>query len=218
MATDNKSMDEELMDAKIAITNSLDDPEISDNVSAFGYTPEKLNAGKALYDDTEAKHFKQKAEYGDQYEATDEFKAARAAANKPYMVFVKVGRVAFKNDRAMFQTLGLDGKRKISTSGWLSQVKQFYINALGDPDCLAKLAEFGQTQEKLEAGHALFETAELANAKQEKEKGESQQATIDRDEAFELMSDWVADYKAIARIALEDKPQLLEKLGIQVAS
>jgi hypothetical protein len=44
--------------------------------------------------------------------------------------------------------------------------------------------------------------------------GEAQQSTKDRDEALDRMEDWFADFKAIARIALEDKPQLLEKMGI----
>ncbi|KGN82840.1 hypothetical protein HW49_00680, partial [Porphyromonadaceae bacterium COT-184 OH4590] len=46
-----------------------------------------------------------------------------------------------------------------------------------------------------------------------KEKGESQQATKDKDEALAKLEKWVREFYAITKIALEDKPQLLESVG-----
>jgi len=40
------------------------------------------------------------------------------------------------------------------------------------------------------------------------------EVTIDRDSALDNMNDWMSDFKAIARIALEEKPKLLENLSI----
>lgn len=55
---------------------------------------------------------------------------------------------------------------------------------------------------------------ETANAAQQKEKGEAQQATLERAAAFDELDEWMGDYIAVARIALEAKPQFLEKLGV----
>ena len=39
------------------------------------------------------------------------------------------------------------------------------------------------------------------------------QATKDKDKAFAELEKWVREFYAIAKIALEDKPQLLESMG-----
>ena len=130
------------------------------------------------------------------------------------MKHVKVARVALQDERGSSQKLDLGGKRKVSLSGWLAQSNQFYINAVADADILSKMNNFGITQAKLEQGKQLVDDVEAANASQKKEKGEAQQATVDRDDALDKLNDWVSDFIAIARIALEDRPQLLEKLGI----
>jgi len=49
---------------------------------------------------------------------------------------------------------------------------------------------------------------------QEKERGEAQDATKQRDAAIAALETWLADFKVVARIALQDTPQLLEALNL----
>ena len=130
------------------------------------------------------------------------------------MRFVKVARVALKKDAGASTQLDLKGDRKRSLSGWLAQASQFYNNALSNKSVLSALKEFGITEPKLKAGLSELEAVEAANLLQEKEKGEAQAATQKRDVALDGLQDWLSDYLAIAKIALEDDPQLLEGLGV----
>ncbi|MEL6606343.1 MAG: hypothetical protein AAFP20_24355 [Cyanobacteria bacterium J06614_10] len=47
---------------------------------------------------------------------------------------------------------------------------------------------------------------------------EAQAATQKRDAALDELQDWLSDFLAIAKIALEDDPQKLESLGVFVRS
>jgi len=213
-----ESIDERLLTAQVRVDNTLNDPEILSRVSEFGYNADRMTEGKALQVKAAQLHQKQMTEYGEQYQASSAVKAKWEEAEKPYMVYLETARVPFKREPAIMVKLGLAGDRKTSFSGWLTQARQFYTNALNDSEVLAKLGQFGITEAKLQAGQQLLDELEAANTDQEKEKGEAQQATADRDVALDEMDDWVSDYTAIARIALADKPQLLEKLGIVVRS
>lgn len=49
---------------------------------------------------------------------------------------------------------------------------------------------------------------------QKKETGEAQEATGIRDNALDKLAHWLSDFRAVAKVALDDSPQQLEKLGI----
>ena len=59
---------------------------------------------------------------------------------------------------------------------------------------------------------------EAARAEYLREKGESQDSTKIKDAAFAKIDDWMSEFYAVAKIALEDNPQLLESLGKLVRS
>jgi hypothetical protein len=214
MAKPKRSLAERLLAAQVAIDNAMTDEEVKTLIAAFGYDETRMNTGKALLNTVNQLQQTQQKEYGDQFQATDALNGLLMQADAEYMRFIKISRVALKSEHALVQKLALNGRRKKSFSGWIAQAKQFYLNALSDPAVIEKLGGYGMTQEKLEAGKALLEQTETANATQKKEKGEAQQATLDRDKALDELEEWLGDFIAITRIALEDKPQLLEKLGI----
>jgi len=213
-----RSIDTLLNDAQVAIDNTLSNPDILSAVKDFGYSSAKIQQGKALYNTAAAAQLAQTTEAGEQASATATLNDTWETARKSYMRFVKVARVALKNDVGASVQLDLKGDRKRSLSGWLAQANQFYNNALSNKSALSALKEFGITEQKLKAGLNELKAVEAANLEQEKEKGEAQAATKKRDAAIDELQAWMSDYLAIAKIALEDNPQLLEGLGVLARS
>lgn len=213
MTRPKRSIDERLLAAQVAIDNALGDADVLAALNVFGYDEARLNAGKALYEEAVALVNQQKVEYGDQFEATAAVRAAWEEADAAYMRTLKVARVALKGNQKARAAMMLAGTRKQSLSGWLEQATAFYTNLVGDADLMAAMANFGYDQAKLEAEGTLIQAVVDANLAQEKEKGEAQDATKQRDAKLDEMDEWMSDFKAIAQVALEENPQWLEKLG-----
>lgn len=210
----SKKIDELITKAGLAINNSLKYDDLQQMLAVFGYTAEKLGEGKALLESAVTLNILHQKEYGEQYQATDDLRVKSEEARTPYITFIKIARVAFAREPGAWTALGLSGERKESYSGLLAQFNQFYTNLKSNQAWLAKMASFGITTEKLDAGDALVKEVEEAMNRQKVETGEAQEATRLRDEAADTLQEWYSDFIAIARIALEDKPQYLEMLGI----
>lgn len=101
------------------------------------------------------------------------------------------------------------------TNKLLEDIEAFYKELKAKPDLLTPLNKLKITAEHIETQLTALADVKQAEATYVLERGESQQATKDKDAAFEK---WVREFYAIAKIALEDKPQLLESIGKFVRS
>ncbi len=213
MTTPHKSIDQRLADAQLAISNSLNSPEITAAVTPYGYGTVVLEPAHDLYKECVELVAIQKDEYGDQYEATVALQTIWDTANRTYMDTRKISRIALRGREKAKATLGLNAKRKKSIGGWMEQTAVFYSNMLRNPDFIVAMAPYGYDQLKLEAEAALMQEVVTANGVQENERGDAQEATKMRDAKLDELDQWLADYKVIAKIALQNTPQQLEKLG-----
>ena len=180
--------------------------------------PRASKRAKKLYNQAAAAQLAQAAKVGEQISASAAVKNAWDTAQKSYIRLVKIARIAFKRDAGICTQLALSGRRQRTLSGWMAQATQFYKNALASEAILTGFKEFGITQQQLQAGLAELKAVKAANLVQEKAKGDAQDATKKRDVALDALQAWLSDFLAIARIALEDQPQLLEGLGLLVRS
>ncbi|NQT24065.1 hypothetical protein HQ585_01790 [candidate division KSB1 bacterium] len=218
MANKNMNIDERLTRAQVAIDNALSDEPIKTLLTPFGYDDAKLNEGKTLIEQTVTLNQKQDKEYGEQFAATQELHALQTTAHKQYMDAVELARIKFRDNVKAWQALGLNGSRKKSLSGWVEQATKFYSNLLADSDLITAMSGFGYTQEKLQAELSQVQAVPAANANQAKETGEAQAATKERDAALDDLDQWMSDFKTVAKIALKDHDQWIEKLGLAVVA
>ena len=205
-----------LYKCSLRINNSINDSVILSAVSQFGYNQEKLQVGKSLLD--ESQHLVQvfDKEHGEVDAAFVQRNSQQEKAHISYLKFFKVATIALKNDTAAHVALQLTGRRAVRISKWFTQTKGFYNNLLANPQWLEAMAGFGITTEILTAGLEEVKEVESMAEVIMREKGDAQSATVDRDNKLEELYEWVSDYEEIAKIALMDNEQLLEKLGIVV--
>ena len=96
------------------------------------------------------------------------------------------------------------------TAGFIAAAYTLFDNAASS----GLLSDFGYDADKIAAERGKIEAYDQANQAQEAAKGSAQQATQDQDAALAKMNDWVAQYLKIAKVALRNKKQALEKIGV----
>lgn len=194
------------------LTNALDVPELQSRVALYGYTPDKLNQMLTQRQQAFDLYLAQKTEYSEQHAATAAFEQAWKTAHETYMRLVRLGRILFRDDHAVFVKLTLNEERKRTFSGWLAQANTFFSNLLSDQNALAKYDQYNTPPTAINAAKVLVDVAEQANIIQAKETGEAQQATKERDGKMDALDSAMSEFYALAELACEDAPELLEML------
>jgi hypothetical protein len=212
--TKNYSISKIMMSAQIILDATISEPEILQQLAAFGYDEAKLHRGKALYDETLALVHQQKAGYGEKHEASTKAKTIWDETDNAYMRTLKVARLAFKDNAKAQTALMLRGKRKKNLAGWIGQADTFYTNLLASNDLMARMAEYGYDYGKITAEMRLVQNVRHANVSQEHEKGNAREITQLRNTKLDDLEAWLSEFRAIARIALQDQPYLLKKLSL----
>lgn len=215
MAMIDTTLSDFFANASVTLSNAREQMEIAAALDAFGYDAIALQEGQVLFDAASSLHDAQIKEYGEQHAATQAFKDACDQADKAYAAHRRLAKIAFKSDAQRQTDLHLNDRKPQVYNPWYEQARHFYTALLADTEAQTQIARYKVTLEALQAAQAqVAQTMTLKNA-QEKEKGEAQEATQQRNAAIEAPDEWLADFKVVARIALEDSPQLLEALNLR---
>jgi len=198
---------------RVAFENTASQPQISATMAEYGYDSATMAIGKALYDETRLSFDSNKKETDEEAAAYATFAAKEDQLSKIYAEHRKKAKVVFRNDTVTADMLEISGSLPQAYIKWLEIVKKFYNVALADSNIQSWLSRLKVTPNDLTAAQALIPEVEAARATYLKEKGESQDATTKKDTAFAKLDSWMREFYAVAKIALEDTPQLLESLG-----
>lgn len=210
------TIEQRLSEAHIAITNVRASADIQAALAAYGYTPERIHQGERLRDTAKAQYQQKITAYGGLRSAADALTKAERQAQAAYTRHVRIARVALEGDRGTLQALHLNGRRKRSLAGWLAQAQQFYAAALADSNVQHKLAELSLDSGTLKEGAYQIEAVAACHAARRQQRGTAQNATSVRNAALTDLDIWMRDLRIIARVALKDRPQLLEQIGLTV--
>jgi hypothetical protein len=208
-----RSLADQINAARLAISNTLSDPEIQHMVARYGYTLDKLAEGQRLYDTAIANVNAQASASAEQRLATARLRAAEAAARASYQALAQLARAVLPPGNGHRLALGLVGAAPQGTPAFLKAGDTLFANALNVVEIKALLAEYGYDEARFEAERAQIEAFERAYKAQVAARGAAQHATRAHHATFTSLKRWVAQYLKIAKIALRDKPELIEKLG-----
>lgn len=199
---------------RLALENSISDPEILKRLATFGYDTERLQAGLALLHEAETALHAQQAAIGAQQHITtlqgEHFRKARIA----YQNLATLARTIFKANSGELKSLSLDRPMSRSTAGFILQARTLFDNALHFEESRNKLQEYGYDENRLQTEFAHVRSFIEIEHQQEAAKGTAQVSTVAKQTAFRRLRKYYGQFRRIARIALRETPQLLEMLGI----
>lgn len=214
MKLNSQNFNERITATSIFFENALGDPEMLSGFEIHGYTAEKLGEGKTVLDVVKQKQITKNTAHAAKHAATQIFRTNRQAAHKFFMRLVGFSNVAFSADTETREKLGIHKRIPAKYADWLITVEQFYTVLLTDESLQTKLAAIGIKLEEFQAGHQLvLDTKAAANARVQKD-GKAQQSTKERNIEFHKLEDFMSNCISIAKLAFDDKPQFLERLGI----
>ncbi len=198
---------------RVALENAETQPEISAIMADLGYDSAVIAEGKALLTKTRTAYDANKTEDDETSAAYADFSSKKEQLADTFNIHRKKAKVVFRNDSLTADKLAISGTMPRTYIKWLEAAKKFYSVASADTDIQSKLSRLKISVDDLTAANTLISELETARAVYLKEKGESQDATKGKDVAFTKIDDWMSEFYAVAKIGLEDNPQLLEALG-----
>lgn len=214
MASRTKLTDSETLELyRVALENAESQHEIAATMADLGYDSAAIAEGKALLTETRTAYDANKTEDDETSAAYADFSSKKEQLEDTYDIHRKKAKVVFRNDLLTYDKLAISGIMPRTYVKWLEAARKFYSVASTDADIQNKLARLKISADDLTAANTLISDLEAARAVYLKEKGESQDATTVKDAAFAKIDDWMSEFYAVAKIGLEDRPQLLEALG-----
>jgi len=198
---------------RIALENAQTQSEIAAVMADLGYDSKVLEEGKALLAKTRAAYDLNKTEDDETSAAYADFSDKKEQLEDTFTLHRKKAKVVFRSDALTAEKLAISEAMPRTYIKWLEKVKKFYGTASADKEIQKKLARLKITVDDLTAANTSVAALEAARAEYLKEKGESQNVTQTKNAAFAKMDDWMSEFYAVAKIGLEDNPQLLEALG-----
>jgi len=201
---------------RIMVSNATD-PVIAAALLPYGYTVERIADGNELYAVTKNSFLEQSKEYTDQYYATSNFVAAFETAKKKFAGYVKIARIAFKDNIEGQRLLPISVKIQSYTE-FKGKATNFYSVIQQTPQLMELLNSFGFTTGQFDDELTNLTNLEELSQLQFIETGEAQVATQTRNKNLEELMEFCSALRTVAKIALADQPQQLEKLGILARS
>lgn len=192
--------------------------EVAALLAGYGIDAAYLDEGQALYGETLRLMDLQKQEYQEERAAFDMYYAQKDEVERMLKTTRKLVKELSKRDPDLQSRLNLSPLSDLRIHDWIQTGMAFYNSLLLESGILEKLAKYNFTIERLTAEKQELEGLLQLRTRATLEKGQAQEATRQRNQKLEELEDYCNVLKTVVAIALADRPQLMESLGILVRS
>ena len=206
------SNEQALLNYDIIFTNVATQPLIQTELADFGYNAAKIAEGKKLVEAARKAYENNKREDAETVATYKIFYTQAEALWEVYTLHRKRAKVCFRHEPELIKQLGVEGALPDALARRLEEAENFYRTIKELPTIATPLTQFKITPEVVTKVQKQIADLRIARADYLREKGESQDATQQKDEAFKAAEAWLSDFFAVARIVLEDNPKLLASL------
>lgn len=203
---------------RIALTNALSHTEIKPLLAEFGMDEPKINEGWVVYNTAKDSFDKNKQEEIEKKLSSNDYKASFLEFLGLFKRHRNQAVIFFKKHPDFLVKLGATGSFPTQYNTIFDTARAFYVAIQNHADIQAKLKLCKITPEVVTDSLMKLDNVMALRASYNKEDGEAQDATVQKKLDLLVLKEWMEDFDIIAKIALYDKPQLLEVLGIFVRS
>jgi len=210
-----KTFAELLEQRRVLIFNSSK-PEIATLLQSYGIDSTHLENGVNLYNSVITATENQRREQQEEGLAYDNLYVSKDDFATRYKKTFKIAKMASRTDANLQDRLKVNAPVERAIESWILQAIDFYNRLNNEPDFITVLNKYGITSETISQEKQIADNLRLLRNEAMSEKGQAQEATRVRDVELEKLDDYCYELKTIAKIALENQPQLLEELGILV--
>lgn len=205
--------EEMLQNAKVLFETLENNSKIAEKLDDYGYSELEIAKGKALYEKAQAQYGSNKKETEEERVAYLNFKQKMDETSKSYREHRNKAKLIFKNNEEAKVRLALKGSPSKSIVALLEEMTLFYKNLAEQETLRTPLERVKITQQIITEKQSEISQTKDLYAIYSQEKNESEQATKDKNKAFEALDKWTRELYSYAKYALADEPQFLQMFG-----
>lgn len=201
-----------------ALGNAESQPGVMEALEKIGYNSEIIKQGKQLLNETRLAFEACNSNKALKLSESRVFYSKMRSLNAIYNRHRKIAKLVFVDDPETAEKLAITGSAPLLLASRIEAIKLFYKVIEANENIQQELSKLNFTSDEIAKGRAMIEEVEYASQMKMRIKGESQNSTKAKEAAFRKMNAWMSKFYGVARLGLEDEPQLLESIGKVVRS
>lgn len=200
--------------AHLAIYNTEREVSIRQQMEAYGFTPARMQTGKSLLTKVKNCQDEQTDRYDKNWDVAQQVNTQLASLQRQFKEHAQVVRVALRSEPTQLHKLRIE---RFAKNDWevIRQADYFYtrLQRLG-----ISLEAYGIGNKELQQARTAVKALLTLKEERSRLKGMAENSTQLKNEALRELREWLVEFRAVARIAFKNNPQILEAFGIMVAA